>query len=60
VCLCLELKDHIAQAITNPNYNIDYPAIDNPPLLETMRLCLRFDPRQRPTIPELLDHKFLQ
>lgn len=48
------------QAITNPNYRINYPPIGNPPLLETMKLCLKFDPRQRPTIPELLQHPFLQ
>jgi len=47
------------QAITNPHYKIEYPPIDNPPLLDTMKQCLQFDPRQRPTIPELLRHPFL-
>lgn len=48
------------QAISNPKYKIDYPPINNPPLLETMKLCLQFDPRQRPSIPDLLKHPFLQ
>jgi serine/threonine-protein kinase TTK/MPS1 len=48
------------QSIINPNHPIEFPAVENPFLLDVMRSCLRRDPKKRPTIPELLEHPFLR
>jgi serine/threonine-protein kinase TTK/MPS1 len=43
----------------DPNYDIEFPPLENPFLLETLRGCLRRDPKRRMTIPDLLNHPFL-
>ncbi|XP_013773043.2 dual specificity protein kinase TTK-like [Limulus polyphemus] len=47
------------QAITNPNYQINFPSIDDVDLLDVMKSCLVRDPKQRPTIEELLKHSYV-
>lgn len=47
------------QRIIDPNGVIAYPLVDNPYLLEVMKSCLQRDPKKRMTIPELLQHPFL-
>lgn len=51
------------QAITNPNYEIEYPFIEEMPdfnyLEDVMRLCLQRNPKDRPTISQLLSHPYL-
>ncbi|KAJ1553205.1 hypothetical protein HK096_008826, partial [Nowakowskiella sp. JEL0078] len=63
------------QKITDPNYEINYPSETSvvvtsiesnnkeskvdPDVLEVMKLCLQREPKKRPTIPELLRHRFL-
>lgn len=38
---------------------IAFPACGDEMAVDTLRQCLQRDPRRRPKIPELLDHKFL-
>lgn len=47
------------QAITDPSYKIEFPAVDNPDLLDIMKRCLDRNPNTRITIPQLLEHPFL-
>ena len=48
------------QRIIDPRAEIPVPPIPNPYLMEVMKSCLRRDPTQRMTIPELLRHEFLR
>ena len=43
-------------AITNEKHVVDFPPASNPQLLEVMKSCLRRNPAERPSIPELLQH----
>jgi serine/threonine protein kinase len=51
------------QAIVNERYQIEFPRIpgraDFDDLVDVMRKCLRRDPKQRPRIEELLQHRYL-
>ncbi|XP_076058109.1 dual specificity protein kinase monopolar spindle 1 [Oratosquilla oratoria] len=46
-------------AISNPNSKISFPVIENKLLLDTLKKCLQFDPKARPSIEELLEHPYL-
>jgi serine/threonine-protein kinase TTK/MPS1 len=54
---------HKIQAIVDDRYEIDFPAIPGRPdlddLVDVVRRCLRRDPKQRPRIGELLQHRYL-
>jgi len=50
---------HKINAIVNPNHQITFAPIRNTALLDVMKSCLQRDPAARPTIPSLLEHKFL-
>ncbi|EPQ54517.1 Pkinase-domain-containing protein, partial [Gloeophyllum trabeum ATCC 11539] len=52
------------KAIPDPNYTIDFPAYSAPRrvpayVIATMRNCLCRNPKERATIPELLEHDWL-
>ncbi|OHT13281.1 CAMK family protein kinase [Tritrichomonas foetus] len=51
------------QAIVNPDYEIEFPFIEDrpdfPDLLDVMSSCLERDPKERPRIEDLLDHKYI-
>ena len=47
-------------AITNEKHVVDFPPASNPQLLEVMKSCLRRNPAERPSIPELLQHPLLR
>jgi serine/threonine protein kinase len=47
------------QAIVSPDYSIEYPKTKNRALIDVLHSCLQRDPKKRPTITELLCHKFL-
>eukprot|EP00050_Salpingoeca_kvevrii_P001629 m.175160 g.175160 ORF g.175160 m.175160 type:complete len:1055 (-) comp10420_c0_seq19:47-3211(-) len=46
-------------AITNPQHEIEFKPLRNKALLDVLKRCLTRDPKQRPTIEELLAHPFL-
>lgn len=48
--------------ITDPSYEIHFPKIKggHEPIIDIIRQCLARDPRQRPSMEELLEHPFLQ
>ena len=46
-------------AITDPKYEIDYPAVSNPHVVDVMKRCLDRNPKTRVCMQELLDHPFL-
>jgi serine/threonine-protein kinase TTK/MPS1 len=55
--------------LQNPNMTMNFPAEHRlqghsedtkAPLMDVLERCLQRDPRRRPTIPELLQHPFLQ
>ncbi|KNC52491.1 TTK protein kinase [Thecamonas trahens ATCC 50062] len=49
------------QAIINPNYTIKYPETSvTPALVDLVASCLRRDPKERLSIPQLLDHAFVR
>ncbi|KAL4232982.1 hypothetical protein ACF0H5_007669 [Mactra antiquata] len=48
------------QAIMNPDYQIEFPAIPNTHLIDVMQRCLNRDPKSRPSIDELLSHPYLK
>lgn len=47
------------QAITNPNHEIELSDIPDKQLLDVMKQCLIRNPKARPSISELLQHKYL-
>lgn len=46
-------------AIADPHYPINFPDIEDTDVIDVLKRCLRRNPRERPTIPELLEHPFL-
>jgi serine/threonine-protein kinase TTK/MPS1 len=46
-------------AIVNDDYKIGFPACEHRGLVEVMKQCLQRDPKNRPSIPTLLQHRFL-
>jgi serine/threonine-protein kinase TTK/MPS1 len=48
------------QAITNPRHVINFPDINNAHLMDCMKLCLRYNPEDRPTAEQLLNHEYLR
>uniref|UniRef100_A0A9J7Z6I7 Ttk protein kinase n=1 Tax=Cyprinus carpio carpio TaxID=630221 RepID=A0A9J7Z6I7_CYPCA len=47
-------------AIIDPSHEIDFPHIPEKDLLDVLKRCLVRNPRERISIPELLDHPYLQ
>ncbi|KAJ3214504.1 hypothetical protein HK099_006839 [Clydaea vesicula] len=47
------------QAISNPKHKINFPVINDALLLEVIQSCLQFNPKARPTIPQLLQHPYI-
>ena len=48
------------QKIIDEKYEISYPPVENPFLIDAIQGCLRRDPKQRLTIPQLMAHPFLK
>lgn len=48
------------QAITSPRHAIDFPEINNAHLLDCLKQCLRYNPEERPSAEELLNHEYLR
>ncbi|XP_022291226.2 dual specificity protein kinase TTK-like [Crassostrea virginica] len=46
-------------AIINPDYEIKFPDIQDKKLMDVMKRCLTRDPKERPSIDELLQHEYL-
>eukprot|EP00743_Colponemidia_sp_Colp-15_P008115 GILK01008796.1.p1 GENE.GILK01008796.1~~GILK01008796.1.p1 ORF type:complete len:1048 (+),score=210.74 GILK01008796.1:125-3145(+) len=46
--------------IPDPNFKIEFPAIQDSALLDVMKRCLKRTPSERPTMAQLLDHPFLR
>ncbi|XP_061176779.1 dual specificity protein kinase Ttk-like [Saccostrea echinata] len=46
-------------AIINPEYEIKFPEIQDKKLMDVMKKCLNRDPKERPSIEELLKHEYL-
>ncbi|KAJ3349220.1 hypothetical protein HDU83_000696 [Entophlyctis luteolus] len=57
--ICLPVVQKL-NAIVDPNYKISFKDIGDPALLEVLKSCLDRDPKKRMTIPQLLEHPFLQ
>lgn len=55
--MALMVKIH---AITNPAHVIPYPETTYPEVVQLLKQCLVYNPKQRLTIPQLLDHPFLK
>jgi serine/threonine protein kinase len=55
---------HKLQKIVDSDYAIDYPVLNgsvkNPFLVPLLQNCLKRNPKERCTIPELLEHPFLR
>ncbi len=47
-------------AITNLDYEIEFDKLEDPTVLETLKMCLQKDPEKRASIEELLTHAFLR
>ena len=47
-------------AITNLDYPIQFDPLEDPLIIETLRMCLEKDPVQRSSIDDLLRHDFLR
>ncbi|KAJ3091324.1 hypothetical protein HK102_000967 [Quaeritorhiza haematococci] len=47
------------QCIVDPNFEIEFPLVEDESVLEVIKSCLQRDPKKRMTIPELLAHTFL-
>ncbi|KAL3860437.1 hypothetical protein ACJMK2_010560 [Sinanodonta woodiana] len=47
------------QAIINPEFAIDFPEAADLQVIDVMKKCLHRDPKQRPSIDELLFHPYL-
>ncbi|XP_071800891.1 dual specificity protein kinase TTK-like isoform X1 [Asterias amurensis] len=48
------------QAICDPRHVLEFPAVDNPHLLDLLKKCLLRDSRERPSIQELKKHPYFQ
>lgn len=46
-------------AITDNNHEISFPAVPNPHAMDVMKRCLDRNPKERITIPQLLEHPYL-
>ncbi len=46
-------------AIADPHYPINFPDSADSHVVEVLKLCLKRNPSERPTIPNLLRHAFL-
>ncbi|XP_068733387.1 dual specificity protein kinase TTK-like [Montipora capricornis] len=55
------ISNHVMklQCIMDPSHEIEFPPIKEIYLLDVMKGCLRRNPKERLTIPHLLDHPFL-
>lgn len=47
------------QAITSPDHQIEFGSLNNKALLKCLKACLNRNPRERPTITQLLQDRFL-
>ena len=47
------------KALMSPEHPVDFDPVDDPLLLDTMKLCLRKNPQRRATVGRLLLHPFL-
>lgn len=47
------------QAIINPNHAIDFTTITDPSLRDVLQKCLTRDPKQRPSVEEVLQHPYI-
>lgn len=47
------------QAITSADHHIEFAALPNKALLKVLKACLNRNPRERPTITQLLQDRFL-
>ncbi|KAL4837543.1 hypothetical protein H8958_003765 [Nasalis larvatus] len=47
-------------AIIDPNHEIEFPDIPEKDLQDVLKCCLKRDPKQRISIPELLAHPYVQ
>lgn len=46
-------------ALTNTSIPIEFKTLDDPYVMETLKMCLEKDPFHRATLEELLSHRFL-
>lgn len=46
-------------AISDEHYPIEYPMHSDPHVIDVLQRCLRRNPEERPPIPDLLSHSFL-
>ncbi|XP_077977453.1 uncharacterized protein LOC144433013 [Glandiceps talaboti] len=56
------ISNHFAklQAICDPNCVIEFPQHENKLVIDVLQKCLRRNPKERPSIQELLNHPYLQ
>jgi serine/threonine-protein kinase TTK/MPS1 len=46
-------------AIADPHYPINFAETTDPQVIDVLKLCLKRNPSERPSIPHLLQHSFL-